>query len=195
MSHPYFENLNWIGVYQGLVPRKCLDILRLQPVSVLTRGVDTTDDNKPHFGRVRFEPAKCDLTFAAWHCYQEDTCEYDSHGIFGQVVNSRREVVYSYWLLDNNAVKDQINRRLLDFEWPQPPRNHGNSGAAPPMLFRKLARRARQTSPLPAPPGFPRTPGHRPTHGLPPSSAGQSPPIAPARSPPLYPPGLPHPQR
>ncbi|KAI0697088.1 kinase-like domain-containing protein [Cerioporus squamosus] len=157
MGHSYFEGVNFDSVYDGLIPH----------------------DYQPHFRQMCTSAKKCDLTFAAWHRGQEPPAEYENDPVFGQVVNHRGEVVHRRWIMDNNAVVQQMEEPLPNFEWPEPPTA---------MLFRTPA--PGRESPPPAPPGFARTPGHRPqgTRVPPP---GLPAPVAPQA--PLHPPGLAHP--
>lgn len=185
-AHPYFAGMDFGLMYNGMVPREYPIPVQSQSIPMLTRHIRfVPDEYQPEYGRVCTSSAKCDLAFTAWNRGEEGSAEYDTKPVYGKVVNSRGSVVHSRWLLDNDAVKDQMKARLPNFEWPIPPRTRipPPPATAPPMLCRKIE--TRRESPLPAPPGCPRTPGHR--QGPPRSLAG---PVEPT---PLYPPGLPHP--
>ncbi|RPD55368.1 kinase-like protein [Lentinus tigrinus ALCF2SS1-7] len=157
LTHPYFKGLDLRHVYDGHI----------------------SHEYTPQYSEITMSPSKRDLTFGAWHRGQEGSVEYASDSIFARVVNSRGEVVYSRWILENDAVREQMQTPLPNFEWPVP-------AAAQSMLCRIPAARR---SPLPAPSGFPRTPGRRP-QARPPTHPPSAPP---PQADPLYPPGIPHP--
>lgn len=58
-----------------------------------------------------------DLTFEAWHSRHETGRTYDRHAHFVPLKDESR-IVHTQWILDIPSTVEQMEEKLVDFEWP-----------------------------------------------------------------------------